>query len=79
MFLGASVYWIYEKNGKCYVHDDMLVVQRVSEDELGFHYSLENASEERIDWCRQEDVFGTRETAEQECEKRNLNKHTIGE
>lgn len=68
---GRSAYWIYNSKGKSYVYDGMLVVARVSKDELGYHYSLENSDEDIIDWCREEDMFCTNKDAQEECLKRN--------
>jgi hypothetical protein len=70
--VGQSVYLLYEKDGRFHIHEDMFVVQRVSEDELGFHYSIANGNEDIIDWCRQEDLFCFLDSAIEESIERNL-------
>ena len=77
--LGSSVYWIYaeDKNSKdkakttYRIYPDMLMVNRVSKDENGYHYSLLNGHDDAIDWCYEENVFSTLEDAEREVVKRN--------
>ena len=71
--VGQSVYWICDEEsyGDTMVHPDLMVVNRVSIDDLGFHYSLTDSNEDIIDWCREEDVFPHREDAELESRKRN--------
>ena len=69
--IGKTAYWVYEYEGEYHVYDDLLVVRTVSEDEHGMHYSMENAHEDVIDWCREEDVFGDIQAAEIACKTRN--------
>lgn len=66
--VGQAVYWINESNE---VYDDMFVIQRVSIDNLGYHYSLVASNDDIIDWCREEDVFINKKDAELESRKRN--------
>jgi hypothetical protein len=66
--VGQAVYWIKESGE---VYDDMFVIQRVSIDNLGYHYSLVSSTEDIIDWCREEDVFIDKKNAELESRKRN--------
>lgn len=72
--VGQSVYLMYRQqdNGLYNVHDGMLAVQRVSVDDLGYHYSLMDSNEDIIDWCREEDVCGNYLDAISECVQRNL-------
>ena len=70
--VGKTAYWVYEYDGKYHVYDDLLVVRRVSKDEIGIHYSMENAYEDIIDWCRAEDVFENIKVAEEICKERNM-------
>ena len=65
--VGQSVYWVYDMG----VHPDMLVINRVSIDDLGYHYSLTDSNEDIIDWCREEDVFVNKQDAEQESLNRS--------
>lgn len=69
--VGQSVYLICDSNGACTVHSDLMVINRVSIDDLGFHYSLTDSNEDIIDWCREEDVFPNKEDALKESRKRN--------
>ena len=69
--VGQSVYLICDSNGVCAVHSDMMVINRVSIDDLGYHYSLTDSNEDIIDWCREEDVFPIKRDAEEESVKRN--------
>ena len=69
--LGQSVYLIQKAGSKFVVDDEMLMVNRLSTDEEGNHYSLINALDDHLDWCREEDVFSSLEQAEQECVRRN--------
>ena len=68
--VGSSVYLVYNING-AYQVCGMLSVDRVSKDDRGFHYSLRNELDEPIDWCYEDDVFGTYEGAMQVCGERN--------
>lgn len=70
--VGQSVYLVYKKGSEYCVHSDMLMVQRVSVDNEGYHYSLVDSQEDIIDWCYEEDIFGSEENAVEECIDRNL-------
>ena len=72
--VGQSVYWIYEKDNKHYIHDDMFMIQCVSLDELGHHYSLVDSNEDIIDWCREKDLFSFIEDAEKELIVREISR-----
>ena len=65
--VAQSVYWICDTK----VHSDMMVINRVSIDDLGYHYSLTDSNEDIIDWCREEDIFVNKKDAEKENRKRN--------
>lgn len=71
--VGQSVYLVCceENYGDTMVHPDMMVINRVSKDHLGYHYSLTDSNEDIIDWCREEDVFINKYDAELESRKRN--------
>jgi len=66
--VGQAVYWVRESGE---VYDDLFVIQRVSTDNLGYHYSLVSSTDDIIDWCREEDVFINKKDAELEGRKRN--------
>lgn len=77
---GSSVYLVYavpKKNLKhktdvrYEAHPDILMVNRVSKDEEGYHYSLVDSNEDIIDWCYEENIFGTFQDAENEASRRN--------
>jgi len=70
--VGQSAHWIYKKDNKYYIHDDMFMVQRVSLDELGHHYSLVDSNEDIIDWCREEDIFASLADAQKEWAVRTI-------
>jgi len=77
--IGASAYLIYavpvtgkhKTDTRYAVHPDILMINRVSQDDQGYHYSLVDSNEDIIDWCYEENVFGTLEDAKEEVEKRN--------
>jgi hypothetical protein len=73
--IGQSVYWICDKNNE--VYPNVLMVNRVSIDSFGHHYSLTTPDDDIIDWCREEDVFMDKNDAENEADERN-NIETIG-
>lgn len=58
--VGSSAYLVYNKNGKYYVDDRLFMVNRVSEDNKGYHYSLKCPSGSLIDWCYEDMLFLTR-------------------
>jgi len=69
--VGSSVYLVYNINGEYRVHEDIMEVGRVSKDDEGYHYSLRNRYDDHLDWCYEEDVFGTRASAKEEAVRRN--------
>lgn len=62
--VGQGVYWLYNRKNETAVYPEVLVINRVSIDNLGYHYSLTTPHEDIIDWCREEEVFMSREDAE---------------
>lgn len=77
--VGASAYLVYavplkerhKTDIRYEVHPDILMINRVSKDDQGYHYSLVDSNEDIIDWCYEENVFGTLKDAEEEVRKRN--------
>ena len=61
--VGSPVYLVYNKDGKYCVEDRLFMVNKVSEDESGFHYSLKCPSGSLIDWCYEDQLFLRREQA----------------
>ena len=70
--VGQTAYLIYEINSEHEANDDMLVIRTISKDDLGYHYSVEDSNEDIIDWCREDDLFGSINDAIEECVMRNL-------
>ena len=74
--VGSSVYLVYNINGEYFVYEDVLEVNRVSNDKQGYHYSLKNSCDDYIDWCYEDMVFWTHQSAKDAVRKLNSN---IGE
>ncbi len=70
--VGQSIHWIYKKDDKYHIHDDMFMIRQVSEDELGYHYSLVDSNEDIIDWCYEKDLFASLIDAQVEFVARTL-------
>ena len=68
--IGQSVYLLYKHNNQWAVHEDLFVIQRVSQDQEGHHYSLVGPNEDIIDWCY--DVYGSEAEAIEVMIERNL-------
>ena len=69
--VGTSVYLVYNINEKYSVHEDMMAIHRVSEDDGGYHYSLRTKHDDPIDWCYEKDVFASHVEAVVEAARRN--------
>ena len=70
--IGQTAYLIYKIGNEHEAHDDMLAIRSVSRDDLGYHYSVEDSNEDIIDWCREDNLFGSIGDAIEECVNRNL-------
>ena len=55
--VGSSVFMVYKKGDRYHLYEGMCVIEKVSYDKLGYHYSITNSDEDVIDWCRDEDLF----------------------
>ena len=79
--IGSSAFFIYSVSAKeastdktdvrYIVCPDMMMVNRVSKDEQGYHYSLVSGHDDVFDWCYEENVFASEPDAVQEAERRN--------
>lgn len=67
--VGQTVYWVCDKNNE--VYPNVLMVNRVSIDNFGYHYSLTTPDDDIIDWCREEDVFFNKDEATREAKGRS--------
>lgn len=81
--IGSSAFLIYSIPGKKAASDktdiyyevnpDMMMVNRVSRDEYGYHYSLVTGHDDVIDWCYETEVFSNYKDAQDEANRRNKN------